>query len=57
MANPLYVVGREIGAVSLSLNMWHTFTAGIDLFLIVLSRDSSKRQMFETILRKYLSLL
>ena len=52
MANPPYLVGKEIVTRSLSLHMWHPFTAGTDLFLIVLSRSSSKWQMFGMVLKK-----
>ena len=57
MANSPYLVGREISTVSLSLDMWHPFTAGITLFLIAFSRGSSKWRMFGMVLRNMLSLL
>ena len=37
-----YLVGREISTLSLALHIGHAVTAGINLFLIVLSRGSSK---------------
>ena len=52
MANPPYLVGREITTLSLSLHMWHPVTAGIDLLLIVLSKGGSKWRMFGMVLRK-----
>ena len=52
MVNPPCLVSREISTLSLSLQMWHPFTAGINLFLIVLSRDSSKWEMFGMVLRQ-----
>ena len=56
MVNPLYLVGKEISTLSLSLQMWPQVTAGINLFQIDLSRGSTKWRMFGIILRKWLSL-
>ena len=47
-----YLVGREISALSWSLHMWHPVTAGIKLFLIVLSQCSSKWQKSGMVFRK-----
>ena len=52
MVNPPYLVGTEIRILSLSLHMWHPVTAGINFFLIVLSRGSSKWRMFGMVFRK-----
>ena len=52
MANPPYLFDRKIATLSLSLHMWHLVTAGINLFLIVFSRSSSKWWMFGKVLRK-----
>ena len=57
IANPPYLVGRKISTLSLSLHMWHTVTAGINLFQIVLSGGSSIWRVFGMVLRKQLSLL
>ena len=52
MANPPYLVGKEINTLSLSLHIWHPVTAGIILFLIVFSTGSSKWWMFGMVPRK-----
>ena len=39
---PIHLASREISTLSLSLHKWHLVTAGINLFLIVLSKGSSK---------------
>ena len=57
MVNTPYLVSRETSTLTFSLHMWSPVTAGINLFLIVLSRGSSKWQMFRMVLRKKFSLL
>ena len=53
MANgPQYLVGRATSTHSLSLDMWHPVTAGINLFQVVLSAGSCKWRMFGIVLRK-----
>ena len=52
IANPRNLVGRKISTLSLSLHTWHTVTAGINLFQIVLSGGSSIWRMFGMVLRK-----
>ena len=39
---PIHLASREISTLSLSLHKWHLVTAGINLFLIVLSKGSSR---------------
>ena len=56
-SDPPYLVGREISTFPLSFHMWHPVTPGINLFQIVLSRGSSKWQMFGMVLTKKLGLL
>ena len=53
MGNLPYLVSREISTLPLSLHMWHPVTVEINLFLIVISRGSSKWRMFGTVLRKF----
>ena len=52
MANPPYLVGREVSTLSLSLHIWHPDTAGMNWFQLVLSRGSSQWRMFGMVLRK-----
>ena len=52
MANPSYLVGREMSTLSVTLHIWHPVIAGIKLFLIVLSRSSSKWRMYGIVLGK-----
>ena len=56
MANPSYLVGSGVSTLSLSLDIWPPVTAGINLFLIVLSRGSGKWRILRIFLRKQSSL-
>ena len=56
MVNPLYLVGSGVSTLFLSLDIWPPVTAGINLFLIVLSRGSGKWRIFGMFLRKQSSL-